>query len=408
MKGINREDYEKLLKELISIESPYFHEEKAMEFVNNWLNKNGVPARIHNYYDNKILDFHGQNVCGVMDSGKPGPTIYVGGHLDTVMLCNGWTKEPFEGEKEGDFMYGVGALDMKAGVASVMLALSSFAESKFKTKDFKGKVIYQFASVEEGPFGLGTMFYMAENVDNIMDGVDLAILTEPSAGFTGIPHPCICLGARGGYNYKIKVYGKSAHAATPELGISALVDASAIVAELEKIPPTVDEKLGKSAPCIIKFESGGAACSVPDYAEIEIFHHTVRGETEETIKERVEKAVENAVKNYNLRSRVEIDFRKTPCEGFSAGFDAYCSDENNEMILKLEEEILEVCGKPANISYFQSIGDFNHFGGKLGVPTVLFGPDGNNFHSADERVNLSTAMEVADTINKYLKNVLSD
>ena len=158
---VTRKEYEELLASLLKIESPYFHEEKIMEYVNEWLNENGVPARIHNYFDERITGFHGQNVCGVMDSGKPGPTIFVGGHLDTVNLCDGWTKEPFGAEIEGDKMYGVGALDMKSGDASMLLALKHFAKECYKDKEFKGKVLYQFASVEEGPFGLGTMLRCA-------------------------------------------------------------------------------------------------------------------------------------------------------------------------------------------------------------------------------------------------------
>ena len=75
---------------------------------------------------------------------------------------------------------------------------------------------------------------------------------------------------------------------------------------------------------------------------------------------------------------------------------------------KVKEKIENVCGKPANIAYFQSIGDFNHIGGKLQIPTVLFGADGENFHSSDERVSLTSAVEVADCICEFVSDVLSD
>ena len=115
----NRENVTKLLKGLVNIESPYFHEDQVMDFVNDWLNSNGLPACIHEFHEAKITDFHGKNVVGCLDSGKPGPVIYLGGHLDTVKLCDGWSKPPFEGVVEGDYMYGVGALDMKSGDAAM-------------------------------------------------------------------------------------------------------------------------------------------------------------------------------------------------------------------------------------------------------------------------------------------------
>lgn len=401
---ITRESFEKLLRQLVSIKSPYFHEDEVMEFVNGWLNERGVPATIHTFFEPKETKFHGKNVVGVIDSGKPGPVIYLGGHLDTVQLCNGWTKPPYEGVIEGDYMYGVGTLDMKAGCASIMLALEKFAKENIKNENFKGKVVYHLVSDEEGPYGLGTVYIINDKIHNIAEEADFAIIAEPSAGFTKVAHPCLCLGARGGYNYTLRVHGKSAHAATPELGINAMVDASAIVSELEKIPPEKDDKLGSSTPCVIRMNGGGAACSVPDYAEVEIFHHTVRGETQETIRTRVDKAIEAA----NVRSKVEVVFRQSPAEGFDGGFDAYCIDENGEILKKLEKTVEEVCGQPGNIAYFQSIGDFNHIGGKLQIPTVLLGAEGDNFHSSDERVNLTSAMEITHIISEFLSDVLSN
>lgn len=404
MKKILRDDFITLLRQLVKIESPYFHEEDIMAFANKWFNDRGVPAEIHTFYEGKETMFNGKNVVGIMDSGKPGPVIYLGGHLDTVSLCNGWTKPPFEGIVEDDYMYGVGTLDMKAGCAAIMLTLERFAKEYFEPSKFKGKLIYHLVSDEEGPYGLGTVFIINDKVHNIAEEADFAIICEPSAGFAGIKHPCVCLGAKGGYNYTIKIHGKSAHAATPHLGINAMVDAASIVSELEKIPLTKDEKLGKSTPCVIRMNGGGAACSVPDYAEVEIFHHTVRGETKETIRERVNIAIEAA----NVASKVEVVFRQSPADGFDGGFDAYCIDEDEPMLKMLEEKIEKVCGTPANMAYFQSIGDFNHIGGKLQIPTVLFGADGDNFHSSDERVELNSALEVANVISEFVSDALSD
>lgn len=403
-KPISREEYEKLLRQLVQIKSLYFHEDQVMEFVNRWFAERGVPAQIHTFYEPKETKFHGKNVVGIMDSGKPGPVIYLGGHLDTVQLCNGWTRPPYDGVVEGDDMYGVGALDMKSGCAAVMLAVEKFAGRHLQDGSFCGKLIYHLVSDEEGPYGLGTVFIINDKIHNVAEEADFAIIAEPSAGFARVPHPCVCLGARGGYNYTIKVYGKSAHAATPELGINAMVDASLIVAELEKIPPVTDEKLGSSSPCVISMNGGGAACSVPDYAEVEIFHHTVRGETQQTIRERVDEAIRAA----NVRSKIEVVFRQSPAEGFDGGFDAYCIDEDGKYLKILEATIEKVCRKPVNTAYFQSIGDFNHIGGKLGIPTVLFGADGDNFHSSDERVDLDSGLEVALSINQFISEVLCD
>mgnify|MGYP002234177814 CR=1 FL=1 len=104
-------------------------------------------------------------------------------------------------------------------------------------------------------------------------------------------------------------------------------------------------------------ERRGAACSVPDYAEVEIFHHTVRGETQETIRKRVDKAIETA----KVRSKVEVVFRQSPAEGFDGGFDAYCIDEDGEFSRNWRNTVFRVCGRPAPISLFSEYRRFQSY-----------------------------------------------
>ena len=163
----SRERVIELLRTLVSVRSPYFEEDEIMDVVCAWLNGHGLPARIHEYYEPKETQFHGKNVVGALTGNRPGPTIYLGGHLDTVKLCHGWTRPPFEGVVEGDRLYGVGALDMKSGDTAIMLALEEFV--KQHGDDFAGKIIYQFVSDEEGPFGLGTAAAIQENVDGLKE-----------------------------------------------------------------------------------------------------------------------------------------------------------------------------------------------------------------------------------------------
>ena len=68
---ITRSSFEELLRQLIAVKSPYFHEDEVMDFVNEWLKDRGVPAQIHTFFEPKETKFHGKNVIGIMDSGKP-------------------------------------------------------------------------------------------------------------------------------------------------------------------------------------------------------------------------------------------------------------------------------------------------------------------------------------------------
>lgn len=396
MDKINKKSLIDTLSELIKIPSPYFEEEKIMEFAYDWLKKRNINVEKHHYYEDKITKFKGTNITGIIDSGEKGPVIYLNGHLDTVKLCNGWTVSPYEAVVKDGNMYGLGALDMKCGCAIIMEVVSEFISN---VKDFKGKIIYHLVSDEEGPFGLGTTYLIN---DKKIEKADIAIITEPSAGFAGVKSPSISLGARGGYNYTINVYGKSSHAAAPELGINALVDASKIVCELEKIPMKLDDKLVSGSHCLINMTGGGNACSVPDFAQIEVFRHIVRDENRDTIENEVKEAIANA----NIKSKVEFEFRGSPAENFDGGFLPYIVETDNFYVKKLQSAINKASGKDASITYFRSIGDFNNIGGKLGIPTIIFGPEGNNYHSFDENVNLNSVYETAQAIYYFLIDIL--
>ena len=124
-----------------------------------------------------------------------------------------------------------------------------------------GRVILTLVTDEEGPYGLGADALINKH---ILPPIDLVISCEPSAAFSNLNFPVLCLGARGCFVYNIDFHGKSAHASTPELGINAAIEASKFVLESSKVVLKEDKVLGKGSFCILKFNSDGGACSVPE------------------------------------------------------------------------------------------------------------------------------------------------
>ena len=386
----------KLMKELISIQSPYFHEEAIMDFSYQWFINNGIKATIHEYYESKIINFKGKNVICEITGDSDGPTICINGHMDTVNLCNGWSKDPYEGLVDGDKIYGIGALDMKSGCCASMLAMKKFHELHEK---FHGKIIATFVSDEEGPYGLGTNALIEEG---LLEDVDFSIIAEPSAGFNNLPFPDLCLGARGGYGLEVEFFGKAAHAALPTSGINAAVDAGKFMCELEKVNYVNDEFLGKGVACVVAVESDGGACSVPDYAKVKLFWHIVMGENEKTI----ENYIVDAIIKANIQSTFKISFREAPTEG-SKGFMPFTVPKENHFVATFLDSIRDICDCEPSISYFQSIGDFNYLGSRLNAPAIIFGAEGENFHGADEYVTISSIVKTADIIYDFLVKVLT-
>lgn len=384
-----------LLTQLIEIYSPYFQEDEIMDFAYNWLKDKEIPVRYHKYKEDKVTNFHGTNVVGNIKGEKDGLRILLNGHLDTVTLSHGWTKDPLKATIEGDRLYGLGALDMKGGSAAIMIALEAFVRNN---KDFKGEIVYTLVSDEEGPYGLGTD---AAILDGLMENIDLSLVPEPSSGFSGIKFPCLCLGARGGYNYKVDIYGKSSHVASPELGIDAILDGAKLICELNKSELKEDPLLGKGTLVVIETSGGGAAASVADRSSFTVFRHVVRGEDKDFLIKEVEKAAERA----NIESRYEMNFRESPHEGVD-GFKPYTVDKDNPFTRIVQETIEEVTGKHAKEAYFSSMGDFNYLGTKVDAPVFIFGPNGENYHSPDEWVSINDLVKTCKVIYNLLIKLL--
>jgi len=393
---IDKNEVVELMKKLIAIPSPYFEEKKIMTFAGDWFKSHGMQASIHEYHEHKVTGHRGENIVLDMAGGRPGPTICINGHLDTVKLCNGWSVDPYAGVLDGDKIYGVGALDMKSGCAATMLALKEF-HARYKD-DFKGRIIATYVSVEEGPYGMGTNALIE---DGVIKDVDFSIVTEPSAGFAQEPFPTVCLGARGGYGLEIELFGKSSHAALPKNGKSAALDASKIVCELENVEYIKDEYLGTGAACVVGLESDGGACSVPDYAKIKLFWHIVVGEDENTIRKEIEKAIKRA----QIQCEYKINFREAPSEG-SKGFMPYTVSEEDPFVKDFIGSVKSICGKEPVKAYFQSIGDFNYLGSRLDAPVVIFGAAGENFHSHDEYATISSIQKTAEVVYDFLVKTL--
>lgn len=385
---------EELLEKLIAIPSEYFQEEEIMSFVHDWFTKAGISSRIHAYHEAKVTGFRGKNVIAGLVGTAEGPTICLNGHLDTVKPAKGWTKDPY-GQREGNLLYGIGSLDMKSGCAASMMAVKRFAE---EVKSFRGKILSTYVSVEEGPYGMGTNALIEEGY---LEGVDYSIITEPSAGFTGNPFPDLCLGARGGYGLSVEFYGKAAHAATPHLGVSAAEDAATFIQGLQNIRYPEDDKLGRGTACVVAIQSDGGACSVPDHAVVTLFWHIVRGESPATIEQEIRRVIEGS----DIHSRWQIRFREAPSED-SKGFMPYAIDGKDPLTIGFCDTVRQVTGKDPGFSYFQSIGDFNYLGTRLGAPAIIFGGAGKNFHSPDEYVELDTVTQTAEIVFRFLKETL--
>jgi len=395
---IDRNKVKKLISELVKTPSPWFEEKEITKFVKKWLEKADLNPWYHKVSEKKITKFEGNNVIAEVGNDN-GPTVLLNAHMDTVKICDGWKRDPFGAQVEGNKLYGLGALDMKSGLAAAMIAMEVLKKIE---KKLKGKVIFTAVVDEEGPYGLGTDALIR---DGITDQCDMAIVTEPAAAFApkDIHNPCLLIGARGRYLYDIRVKGKAAHGSMPYLGVNAVVDASKIVLELQKMKLGSHPFLGEGSLCVLMIEGGGETISVPDKCRILADRHVVIGETEETVK----KDVEEAIKKLDIKSEVEIGFRNAPYPEVK-GYGAYITSKEHKLVKELENSFEELSGQKPVLSRFVSVGDFNYLGDKnrINLPTVIIGADGDNVHAPEEYVDLESATEITKVLMGGLINLL--
>ncbi len=394
---IKRDDMVKLLKELITIKSPFFSETEIIEFLRGRLSYyNRLQTEVHRYEENKVTGFKGENLIVRLTGKGTGPRMLLNAHVDTVPLCDGWTVDPFAGVEKDGRVYGLGALDMKAGVVICIFLLEALVEADI---ELSGDIVFTAVSDEEGPFGLGTHYTI---LDGIVDGCDCAVITEPSGPFAPGTEkfPCVALGGRGTAVYFVRVRGRSAHGANPEKGCNAVEDAARIITALtERLDLGSHPLLGEGTICITNLRGGDKYLLVPEEASFTIYRHTVEGDADGALKE-----VKEIIESLNLESEVEVKLRDLPHpETF---FRPWTVSEDNLLVNSLKKSSEEILGKELLTTYFRSESDANHIANRLKIPTVLFGPDGANYHAPDEYVDIDSMVDSTRVLLHTLVDLL--
>jgi acetylornithine deacetylase len=156
------------------------------------------------------LDFTDRpNVVATRRGAGGGRSLILNGHIDVVPAGprDRWTKEPYGAEIEDGRLYGRGAVDMKGGVAAMIMALQSVLEAGFEPL---GDVVLQSVVNEEFGGYNGTLACCVKGYE-----ADAAIVTEP----TGLRvSPAI----KGGQVYKAVLTGAPTHSCFWWRGVSAL------------------------------------------------------------------------------------------------------------------------------------------------------------------------------------------
>src|SRR5437588_5468187 len=168
-------------------------EREVAQVIQQELHRLGFKAELYG------VSSHRPNVlCHVPGSGNSEKTLILTTHMDTVEPVD-YTRDPWGGQIEEDRLYGVGAADAKAQIATFIYAGHAMRKAGIP---LGGKLALAFVVDEEpgacSPYG--TQYLLEQG---LLRG-DAAIIGEPG-------NKIIAIGHRGLYRFRLIIYGEATH-----------------------------------------------------------------------------------------------------------------------------------------------------------------------------------------------------
>jgi acetylornithine deacetylase/succinyl-diaminopimelate desuccinylase-like protein len=314
------------------------------------------------------------NVVARKMSGKDVPTVILDGHMDTIRPLAGWDGDPFKPRMKGNILRGLGASDMKGGLAVLINVFK-------KVRNDRINLIFVGTVDEEGVCTGAFEFTKKYNGD-------LCIVGEPSG-------EKIILGARGRYVLDIRVRGKAAHGAKPDLGTNPIEDMADVISSFKKVRIRKHRSLGTGSIAPLEIQGGEGSLTVPGECRIQVDRHTVTGETQKMVKN----DFDSVLRRLPIKSKIDLSFadRKTPF------LEPYITDRRNGFVRKFIRMFRTQYRREPKIASARSVGDYNVFGARM--PTVVFGPIGKGSHSIEERLDVRSLSRCERFLAEYLESL---
>ena len=381
-----------LCQELIRRPSVSGEERAVAEFLKGTMEKLG--------YDQVEIDRYG-SVLGRVRGKRPGPTVLMDGHIDTVPVedPSAWNHDPWAAEIEDGKIYGRGASDMKGSVAAMVLAAARFAE---KTgRDFAGTAAVSCSVHEECFEGISCR----EAADKAKP--DFVIIGEATT-------TTLKIGQRGRAEVVVETRGVSCHSSNPDKGVNAVYHMTALVDEIRRIVPPEHPMLGKGILELTDIHSWPypGASVVPSLCRATFDRRTLAGETEESVLAPVREAIARVKERIpELDARVYLAEGSAPCWtgetiGAARFFPAWTMEEDHPLVQKALAG-LRGAGIEARLSHFAFCTNGSSFCGERGIPTIGFGPSLESLaHVVDEYIEISQLEDACRGFQGILRELL--
>lgn len=299
--------------------------------------------------------------------------LLLNGHMD-VIPAEASQYEPYIQDNK---LYGRGAVDMKSGLAMMILALKTVAE-----EGKQPSVALLITGDEEigGENGAGFIceqYQFSPEFVLVADGprVDAMEITNREKGLVWL---------------EVTAEGVAAHGSRPWLGNNAIERLIDAIATIKQTLSITNEPGWHTTLSVTGISTSNTTYNkIPDdaHAVLDIRFTESHGTNPQQIIELLQKQLPSTIRIHALATSSPV---YTP--------------ENNVHLQRLQQVMNAVTGGTIPIGYSDAAHDAGFFAGK-GLSTALIGPVGGNWHGKDEWVDVKSATQLVDVLVQYIERV---
>ncbi len=319
------------------------------------------------------------NVITTWGSGG-GRSLILNGHVDVVPPAaeSLWRTAPFRATRDGDWLFGRGAGDMKAGLAAIVGAVRGLDRAGLRPN----APVQLQSVVEEECTGNGTLQCVLSG-----PAADAAIVAEPFPG-------AITTSQVGVLWFRVEIAGVPAHVGEAASGANAIEAAYPIIealraleVELNEHPPAPYDQVEHPIHLNVGTIAGGdwpstVAAECAFTCRLALYP----GQRVEELKQRIEAAV---------AGDAHVVYAGLACEGTHLPADSPLVQTLGHAYERLE-------GGPPVLLASTATTDARAFLGG-GIPAVCFGPHAENIHGVDERVSIPSMIRTAQVLGLFIR-----
>ena len=312
--------------------------------------------------------------------GRSPGSIVLCGHLDTVRAdARQWSHDPFAAELVDDRIYGLGAADMKSGVAVI---IQTAREIMRRGATPEHDIVLALTADEEHSYrGAATV---AES--GLIDDALFLFITEPTGG-TGY------IGQKGELWIEVTFTGKAAHGSVPELGINAILPAARFVVALQQEAENWQAVpgRGRSSLNIGELHGGVQVNIVPAQARVRIDSRPVSQPAHDEGLRTIEKLGNEVAQATGTQFAMEILNDKAPI----------VSDLQDPWVQRFLHAIDPEKETEPEIAPYST--DAVSIVPQLKVPVGIYGPGSiAQAHQPDEYVEIESIREALMVVSKFV------